>query len=655
MLHFPPEHGAHLRVERRRRGARTSRQVLELRRHGGDVAANGGVGAPREEPRQEKKETHGSMVVRGGIPGSGMLAPMTEDRAPPVAFFAALGCLCSVPLGLLLFVRGNVEALRVELSWGHLATVGLAALVALVAAVVTFGADRPRAVRHPVGTFGVILALAFVPALPAAVWARTTWRALADALAIAAPVDRHALLVDGVASGAEPMRLALSLAGALLLTAALALALRPSRGGLAVALALLGVGAWAVLASLVDHGFAAALHAGAGGRRPEAVFEVLARSPVRALSWTPLALALLLGFAAALSADRRAALGLVVITVSASVGGAGLRALARAPADLVSLGTAPLLPPLLALEGSEASPRDVALLLGDTLESIDGFAPRRGRCGDDLSPPPPRVAFDSLPPEAQLAPLAGESLGLGLRPGVTGAQLEAVLRRAARARVDNVLLVGEVEVTPPDGLTIPAELAPVLHQYRFVRLFFGRDGRPAPLATLTDEALQLPDEALPLVAQGLGDTGKDTPGLALAFGALEPARLAAAVRTAAAKGYALWLVEPPPPGPGRARAGVRAAGAPSVAGALRADVVARALARWAPGDCLARTTGRVTVKFVVSETGAVAAASIVSSTVADAALEQCVLARLREVTLPKPTRGVAVVRQELAVEPANAP
>lgn len=45
-------------------------QVLELRRHGGDVAANGGVGALREEPRQEKKETHGSMVVRGSIPGS---------------------------------------------------------------------------------------------------------------------------------------------------------------------------------------------------------------------------------------------------------------------------------------------------------------------------------------------------------------------------------------------------------------------------------------------------------------------------------------------------------------------------------------------------------------------------------------------------------
>jgi len=103
-------------------------------------------------------------------------------------------------------------------------------------------------------------------------------------------------------------------------------------------------------------------------------------------------------------------------------------------------------------------------------------------------------------------------------------------------------------------------------------------------------------------------------------------------------------------------------GTPIVPGGLSADVIRRRirLQRNAIRHCYERElvsrpdlSGRVAIRFVIGEDGAVRTASVASSTVQSPSVGQCVAGAVRRVSFPNPSQGVVVVTYPFSFIPAS--
>lgn len=175
------------------------------------------------------------------------------------------------------------------------------------------------------------------------------------------------------------------------------------------------------------------------------------------------------------------------------------------------------------------------------------------------------------------------------------------------------------------------------------------------------------------IGETTGDQSDQIPGQDSAPGAIPvqgrpPESIAAPARTPsvddrlAAMLLARRQIAPPPVA--AATPSVDPSGnATAVMGALDKEIIRRIISSSAAGDCLkaaaARapgSSGRVVSRFVISASGSVTGAKIDESTIADRALQRCVLEQVEQLRFPAPAGGgVVIVSYPFSLGTAVAP
>lgn len=249
---------------------------------------------------------------------------------------------------------------------------------------------------------------------------------------------------------------------------------------------------------------------------------------------------------------------------------------------------------------------------------------------------------------------SGAILALGLQPDATAAGLDALVREAIDARFQVLAVVGVHTQPTPADVDVPAFVRPMFTTYRALPVLVGREetlcAAPCAFATIDERAVRLPAHApWPLEERSAGQADLADPAKAVFVrwpdGGLAPSLVLRAAHTAATHDSTLALVLPRVvhDEPTARVDETFAAAKPTVMGALSLSSVTNSVRRH--GDevqrCFdeAKQHGTVEVKFIVNASGAVASSSVVRASIASSGLEVCLVRALRGWRFDKPRDG----------------